>query len=204
MVWSKVLHFTTWKNSRQIAGIPSYFCYTASENKFFTAERCSDLNIYHNTSGFPVEVTYYRDTKRIFTVLGEIKPRMGLISKQLDVLSLGSAPLTALQALLPRTVIVPVDELLVLKGDIIRNFIYDIRSKGSIMRFSASVVVEDLQGTVVDRALLFPRTGPRQLPEELTFDTCSDMFLQYHFKEICVPYSAQLSLLYTTKTILEE
>ena len=78
------------------------------------------------------------------------------MSKQLDVLSLGSAPLTALHDSLPRSVIVPVDALLVVKGDILRNFIYDIRSKGSMMRFSASVVVKDLQHSVVDRALLFP------------------------------------------------
>ena len=112
--------------------------------------------------------------------------------------------MTDLQASLPRTVIVPVDALLVLKGDIIRNFTYDIRSKGCMMRFSASVVFEEFQGTLVDRELLFPRTGPRDLPEELTFETCSDMFLQYHFKKICVPYSSQLALLYTRKKILNK
>ena len=81
--------------------------YTASEDEIFTGAPCSDLDIYHNTSGFPVEVQYYLDTKIILTVLAEIKPRMDLISKDSDVLSLGSAPLTALQASLPRTVTSP-------------------------------------------------------------------------------------------------
>ena len=70
------------------------------------------------------------------------------------------------------------------------------------MRFGASVICEDLQLTVEDRRPIFPIPGPRELPEELTFDTCSDMFLQFHCKEICVPNSAQLSLLYTKKAIL--
>ena len=195
MVRRKFLHFATWETSRQ---------FPASENEFLTAARCSDLDIYHNTSGYPVEVQYYRDTKIILTVLAEIKARMGLISKDSDVLSLESAHLTALQASLPRTVIVPVDALLVLKGDILRNFTYDIRSKGCIMRFSASVVVEEFQGTLVDRELLFPRTGSRDLPEELSFETCFDLFLQYHFKETCVPYSSQLALLYTRKEIMNK
>ena len=30
------------------------------------------------------------------------------------------------------------------------------------------------------------------------------MFLQYHFKEICVPYSSQLALLYTKKDIMNK
>ena len=54
--------------------------YTASEDEILTGAPCSDLDIYHNASGYPVEVQYYRDTKIILTVLAEIKPRMGLIS----------------------------------------------------------------------------------------------------------------------------
>ena len=178
--------------------------FSVSENEFFHSERSTDLDIYHNTTGFPVEMHYFRDSKRIFTVFGEIKPRMEMMSKQLDVLSLGSAPLTALQASLPIMVVVPVDALLVLKAEIVRKFVYDMRSTERLMRFGASVLCEDLQLTVEYRRLIFPIPGPRELPEELTFDTCSDMFLQYHFKEICVPCSAQLSILYTTKAILNQ
>ena len=106
-------------------GMRHIYC-SETENEFFTSARCTDLDIYHNSSCYPVECTYYRDTKRVLTVFGDIKPLMKMMPKELDVLSLGSAPLTALHALLPRSVIVPVDALLVVKGDILRKFIYDI------------------------------------------------------------------------------
>ena len=49
----------------------------------------------------------------IFTVFGEIQPRMQMMSKQFDALLLGYAPLAALHASLLMTVLVSVDSLLV-------------------------------------------------------------------------------------------
>ena len=176
----------------------------SDEDELFTSRISSDLDVYFNGTSEPILVKLFKDSHRIFCIFGEIPKLMGKLNSSLcDVLSISCAPLSALQASKAVNVTFPTNSFLFVKANILRQFVFSRETTGSMTRYEASTAYCDTESQdLLQRNQLFPNTT-KDGEKDLVFSTCCDMFLQFLCKEICVPFSSQLSMLFQSELLMD-
>ena len=160
------------------------------------------LDIYHNTTQFDVQLEFYRDSHRIFSIFREIEGRTQFMRNTKDFIEVSSMPLSALHSFVPSRVTVPSDYILLLKSDILRKFIYPRNCTASMDRYGAALSTSPVDGEGRLRGRFYPSQEQTTLEPILSIDTCSDMYLQFHCRETCLPPSSQLHMLFSNKALL--
>ena len=126
---------------------------------------------------------------------------MKFMTNTKDFIAVSSLLLAALQAFNPIRVTVPKDKILLLKSDILRKFIYPLKCTATMDRYGAALSTSPRIETGRLRGTLYPIHGHKPLEPFFSFDTCSDMFLQFHCRETSLPSSSQLRLLLMNKDL---